>query len=209
LTRKLLLYLDTNLFLDLTRNRRNEFSRTLFQDIRKNKYNVVTSTFTLLEIVQEEQERAFAERELIHNKRSFDEIRIKIHERDLSSSALAEVYDSAWKELKPFIETEKIGVRYLDEEGWDVAFEFQKKMNISASDAIHLAVAYIETCDIFVTSDQQLQKIGSIFFKPSVLIFSSPSELEKKVESFEERARKKQKIKQRKKLKQAVYSSQP
>jgi predicted nucleic acid-binding protein len=178
------------LFLDLTRNRRNEFSRALFQDIRKGKYDVVTSTFTLLEIVQEEQERTFAERELIHNKRSFDEIRIKIHERDLSSSALEDVYDSVWKDLKPFIETEKIGVRYLDEEGWDIAFELQKKMNISASDAIHLAVASIETCNIFVTSDQQLQKMGSMFFKPSELIFSSPSELEKKVATFEEQAKK-------------------
>lgn len=60
MARKILLYLDTNLFLDLTRNRRNEFSRALFRDIKNNKYDVVTSTFTLLEIIQEEQERAFA-----------------------------------------------------------------------------------------------------------------------------------------------------
>ncbi|HMK94637.1 MAG TPA: PIN domain-containing protein [Candidatus Limnocylindrales bacterium] len=175
----LVLYLDTNLFLDLTRNRKNDFSRQIFQDIKNGKYDAVTSTFTLLEIIQEEQERKFAENELIHNKRSFDEIRIRIHDRNLTRSALEEVYDSAWKELNPYIETEKIRVAYLDEDGWDVAADFQKQMNISASDVIHVAVAYIERCDVFVTSDSQLIAVGSSFFKPKTLIFSTPEALGK------------------------------
>lgn len=171
--------MDTNLFLDLTRNRKNEFSRKIFQDIKCDKYDAITSTFTLLEIVQEEQERKFAENELIHNKKSFDEIRTKIHERNLSDSSLEEVYDSAWKELKPYFEEEKIRFMYLDEEGWDVVVDFQKHMNISASDVIHVAVAYIEGCDIFVTSDGQLIAVGSSFFKPKTLLFSTPERLEK------------------------------
>jgi predicted nucleic acid-binding protein len=181
------LYLDTNLFLDITRNRNNEFTRTLFHEIKCDQYEAVTSTFTLLEIVQEEQERAYAEKELIHNKRSFDEIRSTMHERKLTKSTIEDVYDSVWKNLKPYTETEKISVQYLDEEGWDFAIDIQRKMDISASDAIHVAVAFKYGCDIFVTSDNQLIRNCSKHFKPQKLLFSTPSELKRKEKSLEKK----------------------
>lgn len=65
--REVLLYLDTNIFLDLTRNR-NPDSSTLFQNIKKGKYKAATSTFTVLEFMEEEQERVFAEREILVRK---------------------------------------------------------------------------------------------------------------------------------------------
>lgn len=185
--RKLVLYLDTNLFLDMTRNRNNEFTRTLFHEIKEDKYEAVTSTFTLLEIVQEEQEGAYAERELIHNKRSFDEIRSTMHERNLSKSTLEDVHNSVWKCLKPYTDTEKIIVRYLDEEGWDFAIDIQGEIDVSASDAIHIAVAFKYGCDIFVTSDSQLIHNCSKHFKPQRLLFSTPSELKKKEKTVEKK----------------------
>jgi len=105
-------------------------------------------------------------------------------ERDLTSSALEDVSNSIQKDLNPFIETEKIRVRYLDEEGWDTALDFQKEMNISSSDAIHLAVAYIWGCDIFVTSDNQLRKIASQYFNSEEIVFADPSEILQKKEEL-------------------------
>ncbi len=180
--REVLLYLDTNIFLDLTRNR-NPDSSTLFQNIRKGKYKATTSTFTVLEFMEEEQERVFAEREILVRKKSFDEVRRHMDIRDLTNVELESIKIILNKEIfKPYFDTELIEVTYLHNEGWDRAYELQQKLNISSDDAIHLAMADIWGCDIFVTGDDQLRKIGSTFFEPSVMVFSTSSEIESKVE---------------------------
>ena len=189
---RLLLYLDTNIFLDLIRNR-NDDSRELFREIVKGEYGAITSTFTQLEIMEEEQERIFAEREIVHRKRSFDEVRNAIGQRDLTNVELESVRIILGKQiLKPFIDKEKIELRYLTEVGWDRAFEFQSKLNISATDSIHLAIADIAGCDIFVTNDTQLRKVASSFFAPSVMVFAKPSDMRNQKELLRKaRSRKK------------------
>jgi len=133
--------------------------------------------------MEEEQERIFAEREIVHRKRSFDEVRARIGQRDLTEVELESIKIILNKQIfEPFVETEKIELRYLSDEGWDRAFEFQSKLNISASDSIHLAIADIWGCDIFVTNDSQLRKVGSSFFSPSVMVFSSSSDIENQIE---------------------------
>lgn len=180
--REVLLYLDTNIFLDLTRNR-NPDSTALFQNIKKGKYKAVTSTFTVLEFMEEEQERIFAEREILVRKKSFDQVRRRMDERDLTDVELESIKIILNKEIfKPYLDTEIIELTYLLNEGWDRAYELQRKLNISSDDAIHLAMADIWGCDVFVTGDDQLRKIGSAFFESSVMVFSTSSEIESKVE---------------------------
>jgi predicted nucleic acid-binding protein len=180
--REVLLYLDTNIFLDLTRNR-NLDSTILFQSIRKGKYKATTSTFTVLEFMEEEQERIFAEREILVRKKSFDQVRRRMDERDLTGVELEGIKIILNKEIfKPYFDTEIIELTYLHNEGWDRAYELQQKLNISSDDAIHLAMADIWGCDIFVTGDDQLRKIGSAFFEPSIMVFSTSSEIESKIE---------------------------
>jgi predicted nucleic acid-binding protein len=174
--------LDTNIFLDLTRNR-NPDSTALFQKIKKGKYKAVTSTFTVLEFMEEEQERIFAEREILVRKKSFDQVRRRMDERDLTDVELESIKIILNKEIfKPYLDTEIIELTYLLNEGWDRAYELQRKLNISSDDAIHLAMADIWGCDVFVTGDDQLRKIGSAFFESSVMVFSTSSEIESKVE---------------------------
>ena len=84
--------------------------------------------------------------------------------------------------FKPYFDSEIVELTYLFNEGWDRAYELQQKLNISSDDAIHLAMADIWGCDIFVTGDDQLRKIGSAFFEPSVMVFSTSSEIESKIE---------------------------
>lgn len=190
--KKFLLYLDTNIFLDLIRNR-NDDSVGLFQKIKKGAYRTVTSFFTLLEFMEDEQKRVFAEREIVIRKQSFDDVRTRIHERDLRKPELEGIKVNLEKKIyKPFVDTEKIEIRYLDDVGWDRAYELQSELNISSSDSIHLAIADILGCDVFVTNDSQLRKVASEFFKSSKVIFASSSEIAEKIKALVE-ARKKQK----------------
>jgi len=181
--REVLLYLDTNIFLDLTRNRNRESTTELFKNIRKGKYKATTSTFTVLEFMEEEQERVFAEREILVRKKSFDQVRRRMDERDLTDVELESIKIILNKEIfKPYFDTEIIELTYLNDEGWDRAYELQQKLNISSDDAIHLAMADIWGCDVFVTGDDQLRKIGSVFFESNVMVFSTSSEIESKIE---------------------------
>jgi len=182
--KKLLLYLDTNIFLDLIR-KRNDDSVELFRKIKKGDYRTVTSFFTLLEITEDEQKRVFAEREIVMRKKSFDEVRTRIYERDLGKAELESIEIHLKKEVyKPFVDTEKIGIRYLDDEGWDRALELLGKLNISASDSIHLAIADLLNCDVFVTNDSQLRKVAEKCFEPAKMTFASSSEIAEKIKTL-------------------------
>lgn len=180
--RKPLLYLDTNIFLDLIRNRTGqgaEDSRNLFREISRDKYRALTSSFTLLEIMEDEQERIYAEREITICKKSFDEVRRHIDRRDLTPVELEGIKKILENHiLKPFIEKEKIERRYLTDEGWIRASELLSQLNISASDCIHLAVADIAGCDVFVTNDEQLRSVASSFFGSDIMVFSNSSNIE-------------------------------
>lgn len=183
--REVLLYLDTNIFLDLTRNRNPESTNELFKNIKKGKYKATTSTFTLLEFMEEEQKRVFAEREIFVRKKSFDQVRRHMDERDLTDGELECIKVILDKEIfKPYIVTKIIELTYLTSEGWNRAYELQQKLNISSDDAIHLAMADIWGCDVFVTGDDQLRRIGSVFFEPSVMVFSTSSEIESKIKTL-------------------------
>jgi len=183
--RKFLLYLDTNIFLDLIRNRTGqpaEDSRKLLREISQDKYRALTSSFTILEIMEEEQEQIYAEREITICKKSFDEVRRHIDRRDLTLHELEGIQKILENHIyKPFINTEKIERRYLKDEGWNRATELLSKLNLSASDSIHLAIADIAGCDVFVTNDEQLRTVGSSFFDVDFMVFSSSSDVESKI----------------------------
>ena len=183
--RKPLLYLDTNVFLDSIRNRTGQLaedSRKLLREINQDKYRAITSSFTILEIMEEEQEQIYAEREITICKKSFDEVRRHIDRRDLTLHELEGIQKILEIHVfKPFIDKEKIERRYLKDEGWIRAKELLGKLNLSASDCIHLAVADLAGCDVFVTNDEQLRTVGSSFFGVDYMVFSSSSNVENSI----------------------------
>jgi predicted nucleic acid-binding protein len=171
--------------LDLIRNRAGELadaSKKLFREIEDGKYGVITSSFTSLEIMEEEQGRVYAEREIVICKKSFDEVRRHIDRRDLTPSELAGIRKNLESRVyKPFMDKEKIILKYLTDEGWIRAYQLLDQLNISASDCIHLAIADIAGCDIFVTNDEQLRDVGSSFFKSDIMVFSSSLNIENSI----------------------------
>jgi predicted nucleic acid-binding protein len=132
--------------------------------------------------MEEEQEQIYAEREITICKKSFDEVRRHIDRRDLSVHELAGIQKILEIHIfRPFIDKDKIERRYLKDEGWIRATELLSKLNLSASDSIHLAVADIAGCDVFVTNDEQLRAIGSSFFDVDYMVFSSSSNVESSI----------------------------
>jgi len=125
-----------------------------------------TSRFTVLEILDTEQEERFIEnlrndgwllsriRSVLGNKRQsawglkrreLDDIYIKLH-------------DVLTNEF-PFITFE----HPLTEELWDKAEEYCSVTNIGATDAIHLAAAKEIGCNILVTRDNDFRRIADDF----------------------------------------------
>ena len=136
--------------------------------------------------MEDEQERIYAEREIVHCKKSFDEVRRHIDRRDLTPVELESIQKILEDQVfKPFVDKEKIELRYLTDEGWIRATELLSQLNISASDCIHLATADIVGCDIFVTNDDQLRNIGSSFFDSGIMVFSNSSNIDNGVVELE------------------------
>lgn len=156
------LYLDTSVILDAM-HKRWQPSVDLMKRIKTENWLCSTSRFTVLEILDVEQEEKFIEnlrgqglllskiRGLLGNrrqsawglkKRDLDEIYTKLHE----------VLSTEF----PFITFE----HPLVAEFWDKAEDYCSATNIGATDAIHLASAVIIGCDILVTRDKDFRRIA-------------------------------------------------
>lgn len=80
------------------------------------------------------------------------------------------------------MDKEKIILKYLTDDGWIRAYQLLDQLNIPASDCIHLAVADIAGCDVFVTNDDQLRSVASSFFGSDIMVFSNSSNIESSIE---------------------------
>ena len=152
-SRRPYLYLDTNVILDIIRNRRVA-STILLDKIKNGKFDACTSYFTLLEVTDQEQEYKFFWK-MLEKGYSLDKIlRTRFH-RELTKQDLKEVTEKIdtifWKPFK-----DVIGFYYLEKDGWDRAWGLMEDTSIRANDLIHLATALSQKCDLFVTSDNDL-----------------------------------------------------
>lgn len=156
------LYLDTSVILDAI-HKRWQPSVDLMQRIKTENWLCSTSRFTVLEILDVEQEEKFIEnlraqglllskiRGLLGNRRQ--------NMWGLKKRELDEIYIKLYEVLStefPFITFEHPLVAEL----WDKAEDYCSATNIGATDAIHLASAVIIGCDILVTRDNDFCRIA-------------------------------------------------
>jgi len=175
--RKILLYLDTDIFLDLI-EKRNDDSIALFNDLKKGKYDALTSALTLLEIIENEQKRIFEDGKIVSQKQYLDEDKIKIPRRELLEE-LDKVDVIIKREIcQPYVEARRIKIAYLSKNGWNKAVQLQTFLPISPDDAIHLAMALTSGCDVFVTKDSRLRTIALQNFESYLMGFSNPKNIE-------------------------------
>lgn len=149
-------YLDTNIFLDYIR-KRDEDTITFINRATEFNLDLVTSYFTYLELLDKEAEDYFAHKEL-KNKKTFDEIRRNIYDRNLKKSELKVVLEETTEKISTSKSKniELFSLYYLNDEGWNLAMDLMSEINIHAGDAVHLATAIQSDCDVLLTKDSYL-----------------------------------------------------
>ena len=146
------IYLDTNIILDVIERRRNE-SIFLLEKIKRLKLYCCTSTYTILELINIEQDFTHITN-LLGKRYTIDEILRKRRQKRLTQEQREDAIDR----VKNFLKQYKIVVLNLLDSGWDLTFEMLRDLNVTVGDAIHVATAKEDECTLFVSNDEELGK---------------------------------------------------
>jgi predicted nucleic acid-binding protein len=156
------IYLDTNIMVDVIQKRWPP-SVALIERIKAERWLCSTSRFTILELLDIEQEEKFIENKLAEGYR-LSRIRDILGQRrqpkhGLTQSELIGIYKQLHYELKA--ECGCVDFEHpVNELVWEKADDFCSTTNIGSTDVIHLASAMILKCDILVTRDQDFREIA-------------------------------------------------
>lgn len=151
-------YLDTNVILDYIR-KRNDDSEDLLREIKNRRLTCWTSYFTLLELLDKEQENKWIERRAKAGE-TFDDILRHRYPRELEPDELegsARVLVESF--IRPFVEKDIIITTLPDAQTWDNVARLMRRTNLSMVDAFHVDAATSNRCNIFITRDSGLVKI--------------------------------------------------
>jgi predicted nucleic acid-binding protein len=144
-----IIYLDTNFLRDVS-HKRNTKSIMWMEQIRNKKWTCLTSTFGMMELLDNEQDDTFLTTSLSKRK-EFNEIFRTRFNRELEGAEFEQVR----KTINNFLMTyPHIKFVNIDNEGWKLALEISSNSNIFAPDAIHLAAAWTNDADLLITSDK-------------------------------------------------------
>ncbi len=154
------IYLDTSIIRDVQK-RRNTNSTYWVKQIKEKNWEGFTSIFGFMELFDIEQEEVFVNTHLRRNE-EFNEIYRKRFTRDLDKPD--------FKTVKKTIESLRMEYSYiqtvfLSEDGWKLALFIAKNSNIFSPDAIHLATAWENKCDLIITTDNPFIKEGTKLLK--------------------------------------------
>jgi predicted nucleic acid-binding protein len=151
------IYFDTNFIRDVSEKRNNKATH-LMETIRKltekKKVTCYTSLFLLMELSDTKKDDLFF-LEAINKKWEFKKIM-----RERGNPCLEEHHFKKISEYTDNLEETYsfLNKLLLSEEGWQVALSISSYSNIWSSDAIHLATALSNDCDLLITSDSQFNK---------------------------------------------------
>lgn len=158
------IYLDTNFIRDVM-ERRSKSAIHLMEIIREkcneSKSKCFTSAFLLMELCDAKKDDLFF-REASAKKWEFKKIIRERSDPKLQEHHFKEIseYMDTLIEEYPFLE--KLS---LSDEGWQVATDISASSNIWSPDAVHLATALSNECNLLITSDERLRKDGKIIVK--------------------------------------------
>lgn len=162
------LYLDSNVILDVLRDRRRQgelVSLKLLERAKREKWFISTSPFALMEILDVEQDDMFFQIKVSEGYTVADVLRIR-RQRDLSEQQLNRISQRIH---------DKLGIAYayidyweLDSRGFDHAVELARTTNITATDCLHLATALEARCDLLVTTDEFFAKEAKNYLPTSL-----------------------------------------
>jgi len=162
------LYLDSNVILDVLRDRRRHgqlVSLELLERTKRDKWFVSTSPFAIMEILDVEQDDLFFQIKVSEGNTVADVLRIR-RQRDLPKRLLDKISNRIEEKLR--IAYKHIQYWELDSEAFDHAVELARQSNISATDCIHLATAIEAGCDVLVTTDEFFMKEAKKYIPTSL-----------------------------------------
>gem|GEM_PF-2659198 len=170
-------YINTNIILDYIRNR-NHDSVLLMETIKRRKIQCFTSYYTILELIDREQENKWIWKRAQHGE-ALDDIIRRRYPRELSEAELRDAFNEIEnKFLKPFVDSDIVVVTVPLDESWDSLLELLQKGNFSIGDIFHLDAAIGNRCNIFITNDSQLVKMIN---ETGLMSAARPAELDKKL----------------------------
>ena len=150
MSEKLFFYLDTNILIDIIRNRRSS-SIEFFKIAISTNHRCITSVFSFMEIAELEKCQFYAE-QLVKQKEDINKICRGYRNCNLDFNSLKSVENS----IKSVDNLNRIEQISFNEDGWEDALKLAFSTNISAPDSIHIATFNIAGADYFVTSDSDL-----------------------------------------------------
>jgi predicted nucleic acid-binding protein len=167
-------YVDTNVILDYIR-KRNTQSIVLLETLKRRKIRFYISYYTVLELIDKEQENTWIETR-IRRGESFDDIVRHRYPRDLDEAALRDSFKRIGERfVLPFIQTDSVSVMVPDNKSWDKTLGLLARTNLSVGDAIHVDAALGSDCNIFISNDDNLVKMLN---ESELILATNPSELE-------------------------------
>ena len=170
-------YLDTNVILDYVRHRNND-SVVLLDALLHRRIRSYTSYYTILELIDKQQEEKWTRRRL-DERETLDNIIRHRFPRELTTDELKAVHnDLAKKFFKPFVESAIMTVLTPTAKTWDAILELLQKWNFSVGDAFHVDAALGSKCNILISNDSPMLRILN---ESKLIACASPSELEKKL----------------------------
>jgi len=162
------IYLDTNFVRDVMEKRNNKATH-LMETLRKlsdkKKALCYTSSFLLMELSDTKKDDLFFQ-EAINKRWEFKTIMRERNNYCLERHHFEKIsqYKDNFLESYPFLNK-----LLLSQEGWEVALAISLDSNIWSPDAIHLATALSNNCDLLITSDSKFRteadKIAKKFTK--------------------------------------------
>ena len=156
------IYLDSNIILDAIHIRWQP-SVDLMKRIETEQWQCSTSHFTILEILDAEQEEQFIENRRAEGLLLSRIVRLLGDRRRGKYALKRNELDAIYVSLHDILTTKYSFITFERPLAsfWDDAERFCAATNIGATDSIHLATAIGTRCDILVTRDKDFQRIAN------------------------------------------------
>ena len=151
------IYVDTNI-LQGAISRRDTEAIVFLDKAKKKKWELFTSIYTLMELLDVAKDRQFLMRCVYERWTDVSTFMRKRAAKDLSKEDLSNLAE----EVNNFLFTNKM-IRFIniEETEWELVKKIGETSNLHSSDALHLVTAWAGNCQVLVTHDNEFINEGN------------------------------------------------
>jgi predicted nucleic acid-binding protein len=150
-------YVDTNV-LQGAISRRNTEDLFFLRNAKKENWNIFTSIYTLMELLDVAKDRKFLLNSLYEKWIDVSTFLSERKTKNLSQEDLANLT----KEVNNFFkDNDVIQFININEENWELVKKIGETSNMHSSDALHLVTAWVGNCQVLATNDSAFVSEGN------------------------------------------------